>query len=85
MDFVGGKITDATSVGTTLSTAQVGALTGNQLAGGVGTTGYAIPCSLGCLAAVVSDNTMFAVGWQIRHRAVEDLRRVRAHQVRQPE
>ena len=61
MDFVGGKIYDANSVGTTLSAAQVGALTGNQLAGGVGTTGYAIPCSLGCLSGVISDNTVFAV------------------------
>jgi predicted porin len=31
------------------------------LAGGAGTTGYAIPCSLGCLSSVVSDNTVFAV------------------------
>ena len=61
MDFVGGKIYDANSVGTTLSATQVGALTGNQLAGGVGTTGYAIPCSLGCLSGVISDNTVFAV------------------------
>jgi predicted porin len=61
MDFVGGKIFDANSVGTTLSSAQVSALTGNQLAGGAGTTGYAIPCSLGCLSSVVSDNTVFAV------------------------
>jgi predicted porin len=61
MDFVGGKIYDANSVGTTLSNTQVGALTGNQLAGGVGTTGYAIPCSLGCLSGVISDNTVFAV------------------------
>jgi predicted porin len=61
MDFVGGKIYDANSVGTTLSATQVGALTGNQLAAGVGTTGYAIPCSLGCLSGVISDNTVFAV------------------------
>jgi predicted porin len=61
MDFVGGKIYDANSVGTTLTSAQVGALTGNQLAAGAGTTGYAIPCSLGCLSSVVSDNTVFAV------------------------
>ena len=61
MDFVGGKIYDANSVGTTLSSAQVAALTGNQLAGGVGSTGYAIPCSLGCLSGVISDNTVFAV------------------------
>jgi predicted porin len=31
------------------------------LAGGVGSTGYAIPCSLGCLSGVISDNTVFAV------------------------
>ncbi len=61
MDFVGGKIFDANSVGTTLSAAQVGALTGNQLAAGAGTTGYAIPCSLGCLSGVISDNTIFSV------------------------
>jgi predicted porin len=61
MDFLGGKITDAESVGTTLSNTQVAALNANQLAGGVGTTGYAIPCSLGCLSAVISDNTVFAV------------------------
>jgi predicted porin len=61
MDFVGGKIYDANSVGTTLSAGQVSALTGNQLAGGVGSTGYAIPCSLGCLSGVISDNTVFAV------------------------
>jgi predicted porin len=61
MDFVGGKIFDANSVGTTLSATQVGALTANQLAAGVGTTGYAIPCSLGCLSGTISDNTVFAV------------------------
>jgi len=61
MDFLGGKIFDANSVGTTLSTAQVNALTSNQATGaGVG-PGYAIPCSLGCLAGVISDNTVFSV------------------------
>jgi predicted porin len=59
MDFVGGKIYDANSVGTTLSTAQVNALTLNQT--GVGGPGYAVPCSLGCLSGVISDNTVFAV------------------------
>jgi predicted porin len=51
MDFVGGKIYDANSVGTTLSAAQVALLT----------PAAAIPCSLGCLSGVVSDNTVFAV------------------------
>jgi predicted porin len=59
MDFVGGKITDAASVGTTLTTAQVNAITATQLA--ASPTGYAVDCSLGCLGAVVSDNTVFAV------------------------
>jgi predicted porin len=60
MDFLGGKITDAVSVGTTLTTAQVNALTANQLGTNVG-FGYAINCSLGCLNGTVSDNTVFAV------------------------
>jgi predicted porin len=50
MDFVGGKIYDANSVGTTLSAAQVGAITAAN-----------IGCSLGCLAGVISDNTFFSV------------------------
>jgi len=62
MDFVGGKIYDANAVGTTLTSAQVASVTANQLAGGAGTTGYAIPCSLGCLSGVISDNTAFSVG-----------------------
>jgi predicted porin len=62
MDVVGGKIYDANSVSTTLSTAQVNALTGNQ----VGTVpnvfgGYAIGCSLGCMSGTVSDNTQFQI------------------------
>ena len=61
MDFVGGHIKDALSIGTTLSTTQVNALTGNQLSGaGVG-PGYAIPCSLGCVSGVISDDTVFAI------------------------
>jgi predicted porin len=60
MDFVGGKIYDAVAVGTTLSTAQQNGLTSNQ-AGLVAGPGYAIPCSLGCVSGVVSDNTVFAV------------------------
>uniref|UniRef100_UPI00260DDAD7 porin n=1 Tax=Bradyrhizobium sp. TaxID=376 RepID=UPI00260DDAD7 len=60
MDFLGGKITDAPSVGATLSAGQVNAITGTQL--GTNTSlGYAVDCSLGCLGAVVSDNTVFAV------------------------
>jgi predicted porin len=60
MDFLGGKIYDANSVGTTLSTAQVNNLTSNQT-GAVAGPGYAIPCSLGCLSGTISDNTVFAV------------------------
>ena len=51
MDFMGGKIYDANSVGTTLSSAQVTLLQANP----------GVPCSLGCLSATVSDNTVFAV------------------------
>ncbi len=61
MDLVGGKITDALSVGTTLSGAQVNALTANQLGTAPGGLGYAIPCSLGCVSGVVSDNTVIAI------------------------
>jgi predicted porin len=60
MDFLGGKITDAASVGTALSTTQVGLLTANESIGANG-VGYSINCSLGCLGATVSDNTIFAV------------------------
>jgi predicted porin len=68
MDFVGGHIKDAVSTANTLSTVAVNGLTANQL--GAATTGagvavqslgYAIPCSLGCLSSVISDNTVFAV------------------------
>ena len=69
MDFLGGHEKDAIAA-SPLSTAQVNALTSNQVSalvtpaiGGVGSVGeYAIPCSLGCIAANVSDNTVFAVG-----------------------
>jgi predicted porin len=68
MDFVGGHEKDAIS-SSPLSTAQVNQLTANQLGSATTGTGaaisplgYAIPCSLGCLSAVVSDNTVFAVG-----------------------
>jgi predicted porin len=66
MDFLAGKIYDALSVGTTLSSTQVNQLTSNQ-AGGVAAAallgpGYAIPCSLGCVSGVISDNTVFSIG-----------------------
>jgi predicted porin len=63
MDFLGGKIQDAPSVGTTLTTQQLNSLTANQagIAGNNG-SGFAIGCSLGCLSAVVSDDTVFSVG-----------------------
>jgi predicted porin len=61
MDFVGGKIYDANSVATTLSTAQVNALTSNQAGTVVNPFGGAIGCSLGCLSGTISDNTVFAV------------------------
>jgi predicted porin len=61
MDFVGGKIYDALAVGTTLTSAQVVAITGTQTGGVVNPFGGAIPCSLGCLSGTVSDNTVFQV------------------------
>jgi predicted porin len=62
MDFLGGKIYDQTSIATTLSTAQVQALTSNQAGtAGFAGPGYAIPCSLGCLSGTMSDNTVFAI------------------------
>jgi predicted porin len=68
MDFLGGHEKNALSA-SPLSTAQVNQLTTNQ----TGITavapgnaligpGYAIPCSLGCMSGVISDNTVFAVG-----------------------
>ena len=60
MDFVGGKITDAASVSTTLSSAQVNLITNTQT-GANTSLGYAVNCSLGCMSGVVSDNTVFAV------------------------
>src|SRR5581483_2291903 len=62
MDFLGGKIYDSPSVGTTLSTTQVNQITSNQVGPSIAGVGYAIPCSLGCLSAVVSDDTVFQVG-----------------------
>jgi predicted porin len=70
MDFLAGKIYDALSVGTTLNTGQVNQLTSNQTGSatnlGTGSAllgpGYAIPCSLGCVSGVISDNTVFSVG-----------------------
>ena len=61
MDFVGGKIYDAVAVGTTLTSAQVNAITGTQSGGVVNPFGGAIPCSLGCLSGTASDNTVFQV------------------------
>ncbi|OIQ71876.1 outer membrane porin protein precursor [mine drainage metagenome] len=49
MDFTGGKIYDAVSSGP-LSAAQIGAVTAAN-----------IGCSLGCVAGVISDNTVFQV------------------------
>jgi predicted porin len=63
MDVVGGHISDAIGLPATLSTAQVSLLTQNQA--NIGTAqssvGYAIPCSLGCMSGVVSDNTVFQI------------------------
>ena len=50
MDFVAGKIYDANGIATTLSTTQMQQIN----ASGFG-------CSYGCVASVVSDNTIFAV------------------------
>jgi predicted porin len=65
MDFVGGHIKDAIS-SSPLSSAQVNALVSNQAgppqSAGLQAIGYAIPCSLGCLSSLVSDNTVFSVG-----------------------
>jgi predicted porin len=62
MDVVGGKIWDANAVGAPLSTAQVNALTGNNLGTVVNPiTGTAITCSLGCMSGTISDNTMFQI------------------------
>jgi predicted porin len=69
MDFLGGHEKDAVS-SSPLNTTQVNQLTSNQTGSAVnlGTgaaligPGYAIPCSLGCVSSVISDNTVFAVG-----------------------
>jgi predicted porin len=61
MDFVGGKIYDAVSVGGALSTAQFNALTSNQAGLTVNPFGGAIGCSLGCMAGTISDNTTFQI------------------------
>jgi predicted porin len=69
MDFVGGHEKNAVSA-SPLSTTQVNNLTTNQVNAlttpalvGVGAPGqYAIPCSLGCVSGVISDNTVFTVG-----------------------
>ena len=69
MDFLGGHEKDAVS-SSPLNTTQVNQLTSNQTGSAVnlGTgvaligPGYAIPCSLGCVSSVISDNTVFSVG-----------------------
>jgi predicted porin len=61
MDFVGGKVYDAVSLGTTLSSSQVAAITNNQMSSTGNGLGYTIPCSLGCNSGIVSDNTVFAL------------------------
>jgi hypothetical protein len=61
VDFLGGKITNAVAVGTTLSTAQVNQLTANQLGSVNNGLGYAIPCAFGCLSGTTSDDTVFQI------------------------
>jgi predicted porin len=61
VDFLGGKITNAVAVGTTLTTQQVNQLTANQLGSAGNGLGYAIPCAFGCLSAVTSDDTVFQI------------------------
>jgi predicted porin len=62
MDFLGGKVFDAVSfAGGPLSTAQVNALTQDQL-GTLAGPGFAINCNLGCLPGTISDNTFFQLG-----------------------
>jgi predicted porin len=61
MDFVGGKIWDAVSVGTTLSSAQNTTLGGLQSGTVVNPFGTAFGCSLGCMSGTISDNTVFQV------------------------
>jgi predicted porin len=51
MDVVGGKVTDALGIGTTLSAGQMQQIN----ASGIG-------CSLGCTSGVVSDNTFIQLG-----------------------
>jgi predicted porin len=62
MDFLGGKIYDQNSIATTLSSAQVAAISGNQASATGAGVGYTIPCSLGCVSGTISDNTVFSVG-----------------------
>src|SRR5579863_9881996 len=61
MDFVGGKIYDAVSIGTALSSTQVSQLVTNQATGAGNAFGGAIGCSLGCMSGVISDNTVFQI------------------------
>jgi predicted porin len=62
MDFLGGKITDALSLPATLTTGNVNLLQANLASATGAGVGYAIPCSLGCLSGIVSDNTVFQIG-----------------------
>src|ERR1700760_4367750 len=61
MDAVGGKIWDANSVSTTLSSAQVQGIVNSQIAATNPITGTAITCSLGCMSGTISDNTVFQI------------------------
>ena len=56
MDVVGGKIYDLNSIATTLSSAQLGSLTGANPV-----TGTVVGCSLGCMSGTISDNTIFQI------------------------
>jgi predicted porin len=61
MDFVGGHIADALSLPATMSSAQVAQLSANQASATGNGLGYTIPCSLGCMSGILSDNTVFQV------------------------
>ncbi|WP_298110919.1 porin [Bradyrhizobium sp.] len=61
MDFVGGHISDALVLPATMSSSQVALLSANQASATGNGVGYTIPCSLGCMSGIVSDNTVFQV------------------------
>ena len=63
MDAVGAKVYDAMLYGNVLSTAQVNLIANNQSGANNAITGinFAIPCSLGCIASNISDNTTFQI------------------------